>query len=128
MATKYIYKPVMCDKMIELGKLGASQKMIWADIGITKAVAASWTKKYPEFGEALDMALVHSQAFWEREMLANVSNKSFNSRIAEIALRGQFPTDYRERMDIKQEVKQDVTIDFAGAVTDLIKQLRAVKE
>jgi hypothetical protein len=127
-ATKYIYKPVMCDKMIELGKLGASQKMIWADIGITKAVAASWTKKYPEFGEALDMALVHSQAFWEREMLANVSNKSFNSRIAEIALRGQFPTDYRERMDIKQEVKQDVTIDFAGAVTDLIKQLRAVKE
>ena len=47
MATKYIYKPVMCDKMIELGKLGASQKMIWADIGITKDVAAGWRKKYP---------------------------------------------------------------------------------
>ena len=128
MVTKYVYKPEMCDKMIELGKLGASQKMIWADIGITKTVAAGWSKKYPEFAEALDMALVHSQAYWEREMLANVGNKAFNSRIAEIALRGQFPTDYRERMDIKQEVKQDVTIDFASAVTDLIKQLRAVKE
>lgn len=118
----------MCDKMIELGKLGASQKMIWSDLGITKDVAKSWSKKYPEFADALDMALVHSQAYWEREMLANVGNKTFNSRIAEIALRGQFPTDYRERMDIKQEVKADVTIDFAGAVNDLIKQLRTVKD
>ena len=118
----------MCEKMIELGKLGASQKMIWADIGITKDVAAGWRKKYPEFADALDMALVHSQAYWEREMLANIGNKAFNSRIVEVALRGQFPTDYRERMDIKQDIKQDVNIDFAGAVTDLIKQLRAVKE
>jgi hypothetical protein len=125
---KYTFKKEMCDKMIELGKLGASQKMIWSDLGITKDVAKSWSKKYPEFADALDMALVHSQAYWEREMLANVGNKTFNSRIAEIALRGQFPTDYRERMDIKQEVKADVTIDFAGAVGDLIKQLRAVKD
>jgi hypothetical protein len=125
---KYTFKKEMCNKMIELGKLGASQKMIWSDLGITKDVAKSWSKKYPEFADALDMALVHSQAYWEREMLANVGNKTFNSRIAEIALRGQFPTDYRERMDIKQEVKADVTIDFAGAVGDLIKQLRAVKD
>jgi hypothetical protein len=125
---KYTFKKDMCDKMIELGKLGASQKMIWSDLGITKDVAKSWSKKYPEFADALDMALVHSQAYWEREMLANVGNKTFNSRIAEIALRGQFPTDYRERMDIKQEVKADVTIDFAGAVNDLIKQLRTVKD
>lgn len=118
----------MCERMIELGKLGASQKMIWSDLGITKDVAKSWQKKYPEFADALDLALVHSQAYWEREMLANVGNKAFNSRIAEIALRGQFPNDYRERLDLKQDIKADVNIDFAGAVTDLIKQLRAVKE
>ena len=128
MATKYVYKPEMCDRMIELGKLGGSQKMIWSDLGITRDVAKTWQKKYPEFGDALDLALVHSQAYWEREMLANVGNKAFNSRVAEIALRGQFPNDYRERMDIKQDVKADVTIDFAGAVNDLIKQLRATKE
>ena len=128
MATKYVFKKEMCERMIELGKLGASQKMIWSDLGITKDVAKSWQKKYPEFADALDLALVHSQAYWEREMLANVGNKAFNSRIAEIALRGQFPNDYRERLDLKQDIKADVNIDFAGAVTDLIKQLRAVKE
>ena len=127
MAIKYIFKKEMCDRMIELGQQGASQKMIWADLGINKGVAANWSKKYPEFADALDTALVHSQAYWEREMLANVGNKAFNSRIAEIALRGQFPTDYRERMDIKQDIKQDVKIDFAGEVESLIKQLRETK-
>jgi hypothetical protein len=124
-ARKYIFKPEMCDRMIELGQQGASQKMIWADLGITKDAAASWRKKYPEFGDALDMALVHSQAYWEREMLANVSNKAFNSRIAEIALRGQFPQDYKDVREIKADIKQEVKIDFAGEVNDLIKQLRA---
>jgi hypothetical protein len=125
---KYVFKPEMCDRMIELGQQGASQKMIWSDLAITKDVAKTWQKKYPEFADALDMALVHSQAFWEREMLTNIGNRSFNSRIAEVALRGQFPTDYRERMDIKQEIKQDIKIDFAGEVNNLIKQLREAKE
>jgi len=125
MATrKYTFKPEMCDRMIDLGRLGSSQKMIWADLGVTKEVAANWRKKYPEFADSLDMALVHSQAYWEREMLANVGNKAFNSRIAEIALRGQFPQDYKETREIKQEIKQEVKIDFAGEVSSLIKALR----
>lgn len=118
----------MCDRLIELGKVGSSQKMMWADLGISKTTAEAWKKKYPEFAEALDLALVHSQAFWERELLANVGNKNFNSRLAEIALRGQFQQDYRETRDNKVELKADVVVDFSGAVNDLIKQLKDAKE
>ena len=129
MATrKYIFKPEMCDRMIELGQQGASQKMIWAEMGITKDVAKSWQKKYPEFADALDMALVHAQAYWEREMLANVNNRAYNSRLAEIALRGQFPQDYKDTRELKAEIKQEIKIDFAGEVNNLIKQLRANAE
>lgn len=129
MATrKYVFKPEMCDRMIELGQQGASQKMIWAEMGITKDVAKSWQKKYPEFADALDMALVHAQAYWEREMLANVNNRAYNSRLAEIALRGQFPQDYKDTRELKAEIKQDIKIDFAGEVNNLIKQLRANAE
>ena len=110
--------------MIELGKLGSSQKMIWADLGITKYVAANWGKKYPEFADALDMALVHSQAHWEKMMLENVNNKAFNSRMVEIAVRGQFQDTYKETREIKQEIKQELKIDFAGEVSSLIKALR----
>ena len=127
-ARKYVFKPEMCDRMIELGQQGASQKMIWAEMGITKDVAKTWQKKYPEFADALDMALVHAQAYWEREMLANVNNRAYNSRLAEIALRGQFPQDYKDTRELKAEIKQEIKIDFAGEVNNLIKQLRANAE
>ncbi len=130
MATKNTvakYTPSMCQVMIDMGMEGASQKMIWSALGISKNTAESWKKKYPDFAEALELSRVHSQAYWEREILANVNNKGFNSRIAEIALRGQFQEDYRETRDNKVDAKVDVVIDFNGAVSDLIKQLKEAK-
>lgn len=119
------YDPAMCQTMIEMGKQGASQKMIWSQLGISKSTAETYKKKYPEFAEALDLALVHSQSYWESMLLANLDNKSFNSRLAEIALRGQFASDYRERVDIKQDVKQEVVVDFNKEVSELIKALKS---
>jgi hypothetical protein len=60
-------------------------------------------------------------------MLANIENKAFNSRVAEIALRGQYPTDYRESRDTKIEAKIEAKIDFNKEVSDLIKALNAAK-
>jgi hypothetical protein len=125
---KYVFKPEMCETMISMGLQGASQKMIWSELGINKDVARTWCKNHPEFADALELAKVHSQAYWERELLANVGNKAFNSRLAEIALRGQFQEDYKETREQKVEGKVDVVIDFSGAVNDLIKQLKNAKE
>jgi hypothetical protein len=118
------FESAMCDRMVELGKLGSSQKMIWSELGISKSTAEAWKKKHPEFAEALDMSLVHSQAFWERELLANVDNKAFNSRLAEIALRGQFQQDYRETRDTKIDLKAEVKVDFNKEISDLIAALK----
>jgi hypothetical protein len=126
--SKYVFKPEMCDRMIEMGKQGYSQKMMWSELGISKDVAEGWKKKHPEFADALDLSLVHSQGYWEREILANLNNKGFNSRLAEIALRGQFQSDYRETREQKVEVRADVVVDFSSAVNDLIKQLKEAKE
>jgi hypothetical protein len=57
-------------------------------------------------------------------MLANVENKAFNSRIAEIALRGQYPDDYKDNREIKANVKQEVAIDFVGEMNNLIAALK----
>lgn len=128
MTKKYVFKPEMCDVMIQMGQTGASQKMIFAEIGITKDVAKTWCKNHPEFADALEMAKTHAQAFWEREILANVGNKAFNSRLAEIALRGQFQDDYRETREQKVDAKVDVVIDFSSAVNDLISKLKEAKD
>jgi hypothetical protein len=122
--TKVKFTPEMAKVVIELGKVGASQKAMYAAIGISKTTAAKWKKDYPEFEEAMSMATTHGQAFWENMMLANIDNRAFNSRVAEIALRGQYPDDYKDRQEIKAEVKQELNIDFQGAVNDLIGKLK----
>jgi hypothetical protein len=122
---KYVFKPEMCDRMIDLGKEGASQKMMFAEIGINKNVADTWKKNHPDFADALETAKTHSQAFWEREILANVNNKGFNSRLAEIALRGQFQEDYRETRDTKIDAKLEVKVDFNKEIANLISALKS---
>ena len=118
------YDPSMCQRMIDMGKEGASQKMMWAELGISKKTAEEYKKKHEEFADALDLALVHSQAFWEREILANLDNKAFNSRLAEIALRGQFQQDYRETRDTKVDAKVEVKVDFNKEIANLISALK----
>jgi hypothetical protein len=118
------FTPEMAKIIIELGQQGASQKAMYAAVGISKDTAAKWKKDDPEFYETMSMATTYGQAFFENMMLANIDNKAFNSRIAEIALRGQYPDDYKDRQEIKAEVKQDLNIDFQGAVNDLINKLK----
>jgi hypothetical protein len=114
--------------VLELGKLGSSQKNMYAAIGISKATAARLKKEDPNFDEIMSLATTHGQAYWENMILANVENKAFNSRIAELALKGQYPDDYRERYDVKADVKQEVTIDFQASVNDLLKQLKEAQD
>lgn len=121
---KYVFKKEMCNKLIELGRTGASQKMMFAEIGISSSAAQRFKKDHPEFADALDMAITESQAFWERMILENVNNKAFNSRIAEIALRGQFGDTYREEKGNKVDLTAKVEVDFGSAVNDLIEQLK----
>ena len=122
--SKYVFVPSMCDRMIEMGKEGASQKMMFSELGINKDVAQTWKKNHPEFADALSTAVTHSQAYWEREILANVNNKAFNSRLAEIALRGQFQEDYRETRDTKVDAKVEVVVDFNKEIANLISALK----
>ena len=115
------------DTMLEMGLQGASQKMIWAPRGISAKQAETLKKNDPEFADALDLALVHSQSYWESMLLANLENRGFNSRLAEIALRGQFQKDYRETKENKVDLKAEVVIDFKGEVANLISELNKIK-
>jgi len=111
--------------ILELGQQGASQKAMYAAIGISKTTAAKWKQEDPFFAETMDMATTYGQAFWENMMLANIDNKGFNSRVAEICLRGQYPDEYKDSREIKANIKQEVVVDFNKEVADLIAALKA---
>ena len=112
------------ETLIQMGLQGASQKMMFSQLGISSGQAETLKKNDPEFADALDLAIVHSQSYWESMLLANIENRGFNSRLAEIALRGQFQKDYRETRDAKAEAKVEVVIDFQGAVSQLIDDIK----
>jgi DNA-binding XRE family transcriptional regulator len=115
----------MAEAILDLGRQGASQKAMFAAINISKNTAGRWKKENEHFAETLDLATVYAQAFWENMMLANVENKAFNSRVAEIALRGQFQEDYRDTRDNKIDLKAEVKIDFNKEIADLISALKS---
>jgi hypothetical protein len=121
------FTPEHATIIADLGKAGASQKTMYAALSISKNTAARLKKEDPAFAEAMDMATVYGQSFWETQLLANLENKAFNSRLAEIALRGQYPDDYRETRDTKIEAKVEAKIDFTKSVADLISALKAAK-
>jgi len=121
---KKTFTEEMAKTVLELGKQGASQKSMYAAIGISRGTAAKWKKEDPYFAETMDMATVYGQSYWEMMLLANVDNKAFNSRIAEIALRGQYPDDYKDNREIKSEVKNEVSVNFNEEIAKLIKALK----
>ena len=123
--TKKEFTKEMAEIILNLGRTGASQKAMYAAINISKSTAAKWKQEDPHFAEVMDLATTYGQAYWENMMLANLDNRAFNSRVAEIALRGQYPDDYKDRMDVKSNVKQEVTIDFQKEVSDLIAALKS---
>jgi len=121
---KKTFTKEMASIILELGKQGASQKAMYAAVGISKDTAAKWKEENPEFKEVMSMATTHGQAFWENMMLSNIDNRAFNSRVAEIALRGQYPDDYKDRQEIKSNVKQEVTVNYQQEIADLIAALK----
>jgi len=114
----------MAKIILALGKQGASQKTMYAAIDISRATAAKLKKEDPLFAETMDMATVYGQSYWEMMLLANVDNKAFNSRIAEIALRGQYPDDYKDNREIKADIKQEISVDFNKEIAELIAALK----
>jgi hypothetical protein len=123
-AAKKKFTEEMAKIILELGQHGASQKSMYSAIGVSKATAAKWKQDDPFFAETMDMATTYGQAFWENMMLANIDNKSFNSRVAEIALRGQYPDDYKDSREIKANIKQEVVVDFNKEISNLISALK----
>jgi len=123
-ANKKTFTKEMAEIILDLGKQGASQKAMYAAVGISKATAAKWKQDDPVFAETMDLATTYGQAYWENMMLANIDNRGFNSRVAEIALRGQYPEDYKDNREVKATVKQEISIDFNKEIQDLINSLK----
>lgn len=99
------YRPEMCDRVIELGKLGKSKAQMAADFGISREYLDDWAKRFPEFGDAFARARVHAQAWWENEgergMWQEGEGAKLNYQLWARSIAARFPDDYSERTKLE---------------------------
>ncbi len=91
------YRPVFCERIVELGKLGYSQARMAADIGVCKQTITDWSKRHPEFSDALRRARTFSQSWWEAQAQGGLGNREFNAAIWDKSVKSMFREDYTDR-------------------------------
>lgn len=95
------YRPEYCERVIELGKNGASIVEMAAEIGVDrKTLEQSWTAAYPEFLQAFTCARQWSQVWWEkkgRDNLITPAGVTFQASVWSRSMAARFPDDWREK-------------------------------
>jgi len=93
------YDPAFCDRVIELGKTGASVVEMACEIGVHRnTLETLWPAAHPEFMEAFAYARQCSQVWWERKGRVGMekSGQEFQASIWSRSMAARFPHDWRE--------------------------------
>ena len=92
------YEPEwMLDKVIDLGMSGASRAKIALSLGITYETLTQWEHKFPDFSDALKIAKLASQVWFEEVLQASILGEvDTPAALLIFALKSRFATEYRE--------------------------------
>lgn len=101
-----LYDPSLCEKVIELGKLGKSVEQIASHLNLSLRVLYKWRDEYEEFMHALEDAKQYEQAWWEEQahayMVETKDGPRLNASLWSRSMAARFPKKYRE--SVKQEI------------------------
>lgn len=91
-----VYNPSMCQQVIEWGKLGKSKAWMAAELHITRDTLWQWISVYPEFSDAIQIAELHSQKWWEDMGQQGMLMPGFNAGIWTKSMNARFRKDWGE--------------------------------
>ena len=95
------YRPEYCEKVIELGKMGASIIEMACEIGVDrKTLEKIWPAAHEEFFRSFTLARQYSQVWWERkgrENLITPAGMTFQASVWSRSMAARFPEDWREK-------------------------------
>ena len=126
------YSAEYCAKVVELGKGGATESNIAAEIGIGLVQLKEWVKAKPAFREALEVALTASKSFHERRLQESYEKKDGNASLIIALLRANWPESYQSTQyngASKTKLAKDEEVDpeyYQRQVHELIRELKKV--
>ena len=97
-----VYRPEMCQEVIEYGKLGLSLTQIACRLDVTRETIYSWCSEKTEFSDAIKRASQFAQDWWESKGQEGLVMPGFNASLWSKSMAARFPNDYMEsrRMEL----------------------------
>lgn len=120
MARPTVYKPSLCEKVVEYGKMGKSVAWMAAELGVSKQTLHNWTQEHPEFLDAFTRAKLESQRWWEdvgqEHVVARPGEGSLNAGVYARSMAARFPEDWRENkgVELSGGIQHDVILEVVG--------------
>ena len=128
------YDPALCDKVVELGKLGLSRFQICSRLDIGIHNMNTWEEAHEDFRRAMEESRVHALAFWEDRadlhLVEVPGGPKLNTGLWSRSMAARFPKEYRENTKHEVVGKNDGPIevdhvhDFSKALLDDLLTLR----
>ena len=96
------YDPAFCERVIEMGKLGASKVEMACKLGVSRSIFDIWEHQHQDFLEAVKEAVAYSQAWWEEKgrtaTFGGVDN--FNATSFIFNMKNRFPGDWKDNRQL----------------------------
>lgn len=108
------YKPEYCELVIGYGKQGKSKAWMASAIGVVRLTLDNWIKAHPEFAEAMEIALLHSQQWWEDAGQNGMMLKSVDASIWSRSMAARFPADWREKSEKDLNVNGAINLTISS--------------
>lgn len=118
------YNPDMCEKVIELGKIGASQHEMSLELDIDWTTFADWRDNNPEFSKAVSKAVSFAQAWWEKSgrIATFGGHEGFNATSFIFNMKNRFKDDWRDKVETDNTNKTTLEVKSLGDVLeDIVK-------
>lgn len=106
---KPAYKPEYDDKVIEWGAQGKSMVWMCAELGICKQTIFNWRKEYPSFDDAMNIARMKSQQWWEDIGQSNMNTMGFQCSVWTKSMSCRFPDEWRDNKGVELTGGVEVT-------------------
>lgn len=101
------YKPEYCDKVIEMGKNGASKVDIADALDTTVRTLYNWMEANPDFLHAMERAEQKAEIWWAEQGKKALWTPGFNTAAWSRAMSARFPKTWRENKNVELSGKEN---------------------
>jgi len=107
------YDPEMCEKVVELYKLGYSNEEVGLELDICEDTFYRWLKEHKDFSEAVKKGLWYSKGYWMKDGRESLRDEKFSYTGWYMNMKNRF--GWKDKTETVQEVNLNLSEEHKKA-------------